>query len=108
MTNDCKHTPGPWKAVRYSNGWHIGPQPDGVCSITDNSDGSMINEHEENARLIASAPNLLRRLINLVNSVKNDAYYMSSYELVMAKEAVAEALGDERNLRTQGEISDDT
>ena len=55
----CPHTPGPWSALRCQNGWHIGPQPGGVCSIMDNSDGSSLKEHEANAHLIAAAPDLL-------------------------------------------------
>ena len=53
------HTPGPWTAHRCEHGWHIGPQPDGVCTIHDNADGSRMAEHTANARLIAAAPDLL-------------------------------------------------
>jgi len=53
------HTPGPWTAHRCEHGWHIGPQPDGVCTIHDNTDGSRMAEHTANARLIAAAPDLL-------------------------------------------------
>lgn len=53
------HTPGPWTAERQPHGYHIGPQPDGVCTIHDNSDGSKRDEQAANARLIAAAPILL-------------------------------------------------
>ncbi|KKN31707.1 hypothetical protein LCGC14_0821300 [marine sediment metagenome] len=51
-------TPRPWTAKRCTHGWHIGPQPDGVCTIRDNTDGSNAAEQEANARLIAAAPEL--------------------------------------------------
>ncbi len=63
-----KHTPGPWKAVRCRHGWHIGPQPGGVCTICDDSqfgdvaDRSRYLQQEANARLIAAAPELLAAL----------------------------------------------
>jgi hypothetical protein len=53
------HTPGPWKAVRLAHGWIIGPQPDGVCTIHDNTDGSGFVRKAANARLITAAPDLL-------------------------------------------------
>lgn len=56
------HTPGPWKAVEMQHGWHIGPQPDGVCSIRYNTDGSKYAEKQCNANLIAAAPDLLEAL----------------------------------------------
>ena len=57
--SEARHTPGPWKAMRLDHGWHIGPHPGGVCTIHDNTDGSSRSEQEANARLIASAPELL-------------------------------------------------
>lgn len=56
---DTKHTPGPWTAERHEHGWHVGPQPSGVCTIHDNTNGSRYAEHQANAALIAAAPDLL-------------------------------------------------
>src|SRR5206468_178127 len=53
------HTSGPWEAVRYEHGWHIGPQPGGVCSIYDDNDDPVA---EANARLIAVSPEMLAQL----------------------------------------------
>jgi len=53
------HTPGPWKAMKTEHGWHVGPQPDGVCSIWDNTDSATHATQEANARLLAAAPDLL-------------------------------------------------
>lgn len=60
-----QHTPGPWTAKRCEHGWHIGPQPDGACSIYDNSDGTRKDEQAANARLIAKAPAMLELLKNV-------------------------------------------
>ena len=58
----AEHTPGPWSALRCEHGWHIGPQPAGVCSISDNSGGERRDQQEANARLIAAAPEMLEAL----------------------------------------------
>lgn len=49
-------TPGGWTAERKTHGWHVGPQPEGVCSIHDNTDGSHYEERKANATFIANAP----------------------------------------------------
>lgn len=60
-----RHTPGPWTALRCEHGWHIGPQPDGVCSIFDNTGGYKHDEQVANAHLIAQAPTLIEYLQTL-------------------------------------------
>lgn len=75
-----EHTSGLWIAVRCKHGWHIGPQPDGVCTIHDNTDRSNCEQHEANARLIAAAPDLLE-----VCHVANELY--AKYALLAQPEA---------------------
>ena len=62
------HTPGPWVARRGEHGWGIDRSSrHGICTIHDNTDGSMRDEQAANARLIAAAPemlDLLRRLVH--------------------------------------------
>lgn len=45
----------PWKWQRQSHGWHIGPQPEGVCSMWANSGGYGWDEQETLAEHIAAA-----------------------------------------------------
>jgi hypothetical protein len=60
------HTPGPWNMVEASGGWLIGPRetdgPDYVGDVHRLAKGRSDEESEANARLIATAPELLRAL----------------------------------------------
>ena len=57
---NTKHTPGPWEYDR--NAGHIVAQGISVCRI---SACSGYGEHDDNARLIAAAPDLLAALEKL-------------------------------------------
>lgn len=57
---NTKHTPGPWEYDR--NAGHIVTQGISVCRI---SACSGYGEHDDNARLIAAAPDLLAALEKL-------------------------------------------
>jgi hypothetical protein len=70
MTEQTKHTPGPWKAVRNTAYWEIEPANAGqdgipfnvgdVCASAPGMPDSGLQE--ANARLIAAAPDLLEAL----------------------------------------------
>lgn len=65
---DAKHTPGPW-AVGYldQSGQRIVKQEHiEICTCWHHSVGSIEQEMEANARLIAAAPDLLEALEGLV------------------------------------------
>lgn len=47
--------PGPWIASREEHGWHIGPQPDGACSIFENTDSSTWPAQQARANFIAGS-----------------------------------------------------
>lgn len=60
-----KHTPGPWKAGKYSvNNYQIavyGSDQTKICTLEGWND-EFLEEAEANARLIASAPKLLETI----------------------------------------------
>jgi hypothetical protein len=62
-TENTKHTPGPWEAVeaRVYQKFTVCGQPSSrlVCSCSTHSDYTPWSEQNANARLIASAPELL-------------------------------------------------
>ena len=85
-----QHTPGPWKAEKRGDFWHIG----------DDSDYSSIGriEGEADACLIAEAPELLKRLkfmvrdwIEIVGSEEENSTPADTLE--KAKAAIAKAEG---------------
>lgn len=107
------HTPGPWFAhpihVRdnyaaskpmFSDGlWHIRRQSDPeTCPIAeidrgDDHDAPTRAQAEDDARLIAAAPDLLADLVMLVSLVATDARYAGSGCVKMANATIAKATG---------------
>lgn len=67
-TETAKHTPGPWKAdfLDEDNGWILDKKSNYIAEIvTSDEENKFIknpDEREANARLIASAPELLEAL----------------------------------------------
>jgi hypothetical protein len=87
VTTQAKHTPGPWRADGARNGtdhyYQIdAPTPEGVsawfpytvCSTDSHNPAMSREEDEANARLIASAPELLEALKVCLSR----AYYRTS------------------------------
>lgn len=54
---EAKHTPGPWFPVQYAGFWHI--QTEDYYTDSDVLNEDHFNEAEYNAKLCASAPDLL-------------------------------------------------
>jgi len=96
-----KHTPGPWKVneTDYSNAYGIECEVNGIghTVVTDqfcypNFKKDRDPEKLANAKLIASAPELLEALKGLVNDVKNkpnDTRYATHIKI--AEEAIKKA-----------------
>ena len=87
------HTPGPWVfATKLCD--HV-TSPDGcVCMLTDHSNTGLsrpILERRANAKLIASAPELLSWLKWSMNLLSKNAKESGQYE--MAQAAIAKATG---------------
>lgn len=61
-----KHTQGEWKAVLYGDGCRIVSDRYGAIAQIPH-EGKHKEEHEANAKLIASAPKLLEVLSNILN-----------------------------------------
>lgn len=105
MTNENKHTPGPWyydwttKINGVIQGWSIGPADkpldevdhiDPVLTISNDADNA-----EANARLIAAAPELLEALIEMTCLMEqsNGVAHVKGGTLDKARQAIANARG---------------
>lgn len=97
MSNQPKHTPGPWRAnqPRYILGlktqgqWYIHAKD---CTVACSLDG----DREANARLIAAAPELLAALVELLAQVDEQANAMGwpdNTPREQARAAIAKATG---------------
>ena len=95
---ETKHTPGPWKASgtgingaasSYGHRWRVATCTD---SYWDGSD--LTGEAQANARLIASAPDLLKLAQNLLEYFDHKNEIHSPHTLHrMATQAINKALG---------------
>lgn len=83
-----KHTPGPWKVINDSV-WSVDA---GIC-IVRFAGGNLVEESLENARLIASAPDLLEALRMAMCYVSNEG---SEEEYQQARAAIAKATGEQQ------------
>jgi len=108
MTN-TNHTPGPWTIAGVSGNPHEGhviesDSADGrtiawTCNSLDNNGEECISQEDiANARLIASAPELLQALENLVASIENVDFssHAGVYDQIpwaQAEAAIAKAKG---------------
>lgn len=102
---EIKHTPGPWVIIPGGDEWSSGriatiePKPETMVE-TNYWTVAEVNyrrdEHADNARLIAAAPDLLEAMIKLHDSLKqlNDCGDVGRYveeEVEIARAAIAKA-----------------
>lgn len=101
--NIPKHTPGPWKIAGESNTVHeafiIESESRTICwtadSLGEDDDEFTSDEDLANARLIASAPELLDSLKDLENILSCKPYDRDEQKLlVIARAAIAKAKGE--------------
>ena len=93
-----KHTPGPWKAARNSAFWEVvKPWPGQTLEEANDYSPSVAHawgtteqEAEENARLIAAAPDLLEALQHLMVAHGEQL----DYAFQQARAAIAKATGE--------------
>ena len=106
MTNETKHTPGPWEVTdNTADGYGqlvVGSMHGAVaiCYTAEPGDPGMPSECEANARLIAAAPELLAQLVKMTDAyakAMKDAgvtYYPEALADVRhARAAIAKATG---------------
>lgn len=88
---NATHTPGPWHTNVIAGSWHILSKSG--CVIASIGRGlAYRKQHEINARLLASAPDLLAALRMLVEAVETpDADSLN--ELIYAHVTIAKAEG---------------
>lgn len=93
-----KHTPGPWRITNYGEKFiHIEGGMNGICRIPH--EGKSIEENEANARLIASAPDLLierdrLKAVNaeLLEALKEADIDLNSNQIETARKRIKEAI----------------
>lgn len=93
--SEGKHTPGPWEigeldmnGQRIVRGEHIE-----ICTCWHHCVGSIEREMEENARLIASAPDMLEALEEALEWDGVDDYGVEAVWANKARAAVSKAKG---------------
>jgi hypothetical protein len=89
------HTPAPWFAVQYANCFDIQSEQ-GYC-LNNVLDLEQDDNAEANARLIASAPELLEALQSLLYVAERWADGVQFPSIINAKEAIAKATGETIN-----------
>lgn len=95
-----KHTPGPWEVVELVDGYDI-RSPESRCRIATASDPEAVwgaIGREEDACLIAAAPELLEALEEAVAWIEDDRFddaYIAEGWYHEARAAIAKAKGEE-------------
>ena len=92
-----KHTPGPWEVVELVDGYDI-RSPESRCRIATASDPEAVwgaIGREEDACLIAAAPELLEALEQVVSFVDAGQGTWTVEEQQKARAAIAKAKGEE-------------
>ena len=98
MTEQAKHTPGPWKVVGKSIKSEIGRDQSTIARI--DSRGKFLPGYDEaNARLIAAAPDLLEALKTCRDALRDHVQYDNGESLerdgfVAATTAIGKAEGE--------------
>lgn len=91
-----KHTPGPWIVYEFVDGYDI-RAPEAECYVATASDPEAVwgaIGREEDARLIAAAPELLEALENLLKVHEGEGGTQHN-AADMARAAIAKAKGEE-------------
>ena len=99
--NNPKHTPGPWKAVEWSDdrieftaGYEF--SADGHLLPLDSMSTNNYDEVHANARLIAAAPDLLEALMLMLDQfTKTPSTLKDSEARCKAHAAIAKAMGEQ-------------
>jgi hypothetical protein len=90
MSNDTKHTTGPWSSEFI----HIQGKPDMSWDVMDSDYDSVISENgymtKANAHLIAAAPDMIEALENL----ENDANSIPDHAWKLVQDAISKAKGE--------------
>ena len=90
-----KHTPGPWVAIARTNAYISIEAPEQPGYVAKAVATVSMNNHEDNARLIAAAPDLLAVLQELEKSAR----YWGEYDVPLGivdriSAAIAKATGE--------------
>ena len=91
-----KHTPGPWIVYEFVDGYDI-RAPEAECYVATASDPEAVwgaIGREEDARLIAAAPELLEALENLLKVHEGEGGTQHNAADI-ARAAIAKAKGEE-------------
>ena len=90
----AKHTPGPWRVVPQAGEYFYeirgGTVKDSIL-IAEISD---ICERDENARLIAAAPDMLAALEAILPTTKSDEWLLTYHDLARVRAAIRKARGE--------------
>lgn len=87
-----KHTPGPWQYWPSIGQVNRPGDPNQICNIPPNGDKKPADENDANARLIASAPELLEALEGMCGVFVQDHRDATDWSVYQtARAAIAKA-----------------
>lgn len=97
-----EHTPGPWQVLEYAiekKGFIavVGPGGHGnpaqhICDVFPfgkRAEGTTLEGHKANARLIAAAPDLLEAMRKLTTEITSNQALMDNVSLMIFEDAIA-------------------
>lgn len=86
VTEQVKHTPGPWQRSPHSRSTILDANMHAVCDVVDPANGP---EFERNAYLIAAAPELLIELEHTARNLRSMIYMLPVKTNAVEREALA-------------------
>lgn len=98
--NEARHTPGPWRVnPRGSDIWNIESEKTGEHIARVSSSMQPGGRFDDDARLIAAAPDLLSALEGCLRDMRsmrisNDCDPVNTYSMDAARAAIAKARGE--------------
>lgn len=93
--SEFKGTPGPWRIARKREGKGF-IESVGPCLAEEYAGSAWLGVSDEDANLIAAAPELLEALMDFTSLYPTDIHYDKDSLVGRARAAIAKALGEQK------------